>query len=145
MNKVLKPGPDRTVRPEKPRTVNFWGSFSLKNRSMSKNRNPCKPRSDHTVLRTVIRPVFTVSCFPMNLNRKKKKKTQKRRKGTMTTKQGWRHEATASSSVSSFFFFFFFFVRLPLSLFCWTLLCMWSDSYPVQYLGYCIRCNSSNL
>ena len=34
--KVLKPRPDRTVRPEKSRTVYFCDSLSLKNRSMKK-------------------------------------------------------------------------------------------------------------
>ena len=36
----MKPGPDRIVRPEKPRTVHFCGSFSLKNRSMKKKQGP---------------------------------------------------------------------------------------------------------
>ena len=33
---VLKPGPDRTVRPEKLWTAHHHGSFMLKNRSMPK-------------------------------------------------------------------------------------------------------------
>ena len=38
---VMKPGPDRTVRPEKPRTAHFCGSLSLKNPFMAKkNRDP---------------------------------------------------------------------------------------------------------
>ena len=74
---VLKPGPDRTVPLEKPRTAHFCGSFSLKNRSMGKNRDPCKPRLDLTVLRTVIKPLFTVPYFPLNLNLKKNKKIKK--------------------------------------------------------------------
>lgn len=36
--KVFKPGPDRTVRPEKPPTVHFCGSFSIKNRFMGKKQ-----------------------------------------------------------------------------------------------------------
>ena len=32
-NKVLKPEPDRTVRPKKPRTIHLCGSFNCKNRS----------------------------------------------------------------------------------------------------------------
>ena len=35
---VLKSGPDRTVRPEKPSTSHNHGSFKLKNRSMSKKQ-----------------------------------------------------------------------------------------------------------
>ena len=37
---VFKPGPDRTVRPEKPRTVHFYSSFSIKNRSIAKKQGP---------------------------------------------------------------------------------------------------------
>ena len=40
--KVLKPGPDRTVRPENPQTVHFYGSFSIKNRSMGKKKEPVR-------------------------------------------------------------------------------------------------------
>ena len=80
--KVLKPGPDRTVRPENPQTVHFYGSFSIKNRSMGKKRNPCEPRSDLPVLRTVIRPLLTVPCFHLNLNLYKKKKKKKKKKET---------------------------------------------------------------
>ena len=76
---VLKPGPDRTVPPEKPRTAHFCGSFSLKNRSMGKNRDPCKPRLDLMILRTVIKPLFTVPYFPLNLNLKKKIKKNKKK------------------------------------------------------------------
>ena len=71
---VLKPRPDCTVRSEKSRTAHFCGSFSLKNCYMEKNRDPCKPRSDLTVLRTVIKSLLMVPCFPLNLNLKKKKK-----------------------------------------------------------------------
>ena len=70
----MKPKPDRTVRPEKSQTVYLCGSFSLKNRSMRKKRDLCEPRSDLTVLRTVIRPLLTVPYFPLNLNLKEKKK-----------------------------------------------------------------------
>ena len=34
--KVLKPGPDRTVRPENPRIAYFYGSFNIKNRFRGK-------------------------------------------------------------------------------------------------------------
>ena len=37
---VLKPRPDRTVRPGKPQTTHFCDSFSLKNRSMGKKQGP---------------------------------------------------------------------------------------------------------
>ena len=72
-NKVLKLGSDRTFRLKKPRTVHFCSSFSFKNHSMRKNRDPYEPRSDLTVLRIVIRPVLMVPYFPLNLNQKKKK------------------------------------------------------------------------
>ena len=45
--KVLKPGTDRTVRPEKPRTVQFYGLFRVKNRFMPKKQGPA---------RTMVRP-----------------------------------------------------------------------------------------
>ena len=38
--KVLKSGPDRTVRPEKPRTVHLCGFFSFKNLSTWKKQGP---------------------------------------------------------------------------------------------------------
>ena len=75
-SKVLKPIPDRTVRPGKPQTIHFCGSFSLKNRFMGK-----KQRS----VRTAVRPHGSEnhdqtdshgSCFPLNLNLKKKKKKE---------------------------------------------------------------------
>ena len=36
--KVLKPGPDRTIRPEKPRIPQFCGFFSFKNRFIEKKQ-----------------------------------------------------------------------------------------------------------
>ena len=47
LTKVLKPGPDRTIRSENPQTVHFYGSFSIKNRSMGKKQEP---------VRTVVEP-----------------------------------------------------------------------------------------
>ena len=41
-SKILKPRTDRMVRPEKPQTVHFCGSFSLKNRSMGKKQGPVR-------------------------------------------------------------------------------------------------------
>ena len=64
------------VRPGKPQTAHFCGSFSLKNYSMGKKQGP-KPRSNLTVLRTVTKPLLTVPYFPLNLNLKKKKKGQR--------------------------------------------------------------------
>ena len=40
LSKVLKPGPNCIVRPEKPRTSQFCGFFSFKNRSMGKKKGP---------------------------------------------------------------------------------------------------------
>ena len=37
---VLKPGPNRTIRPRKPRIAHFCSSFSLKNCSMGKMQGP---------------------------------------------------------------------------------------------------------
>ena len=42
--KVLKPKPDHTVQLEKPRTVQLYSLFRVKNRSMQKKRGTC---TDH--------------------------------------------------------------------------------------------------
>ena len=47
---VLKLGQDRTVQPEKPQTGHFYGLFNMKNRSMKKNSESYRPRSDRLVL-----------------------------------------------------------------------------------------------
>ena len=52
MSKVLKPGPDRTVQPEKPRTVQFYCLFRMKNRSIQKKQGPA---------RTAVRPSGSVN------------------------------------------------------------------------------------
>ena len=52
--KVLKPRPNHTVRLEKPRTAHLCSSFSLKNPSMEKSRDPCEPLSNLKILRTMI-------------------------------------------------------------------------------------------
>ena len=52
LTKVLKPGPDRTVRPEKPRTVQFYGLFRVKNHSIQKKQGPA---------RTAVRPLGSVN------------------------------------------------------------------------------------
>ena len=72
--KVLKSGPNRTVRPEKPRIVHFVVLLASRTVLYTKSRDPCEPRSDLTVLRTVIRPLLKVPYFPLNMNFKKKKK-----------------------------------------------------------------------
>ena len=76
-SKVLKPGPDRTVRPEKPWTSRHHGSLSLRTGLCQKNRKPFEPRFNHTVLRTVIKPLLTV---PFESEPKKNKNTEKQKK-----------------------------------------------------------------
>ena len=86
--KVLKPRPDRTVRPGKPRAAHFCGSFSLKNRSMGKKQGP---------VRTAVRPHGSEnhdqtashgSLLPLNLNLKTHTHTHtqknKRKRNTTT-------------------------------------------------------------
>ena len=51
-NKVIKPGPDRTVRPENPGTVQIHGPFKVRNRSM---------RKKHGTVRTAVRPSGSVN------------------------------------------------------------------------------------
>ena len=94
-SKVLKPGPDRMVRPGKPRTVHFCSSFSLKNRSMRKKQGS---------IRTAVGPHGSKnhdqtgshgSLLPIEFEPKKKKKNkEKEKRKKTTTKKGWRHEAT---------------------------------------------------
>ena len=48
----FKPGPDRTVEPENPRTVHIYGPFKVKNRSM---------RKKHGTVRTAVRPSGSVN------------------------------------------------------------------------------------
>ena len=72
--KVLKPGLDRTVHQENLEPFIFAVLLTSRTILCAKNRDPCEPRSDLTVLRTMIKPLFTVLYFPLNLNFKKKKK-----------------------------------------------------------------------
>ena len=74
--------PDRTVRSDRKTLKPFIFTVLLASRTAlwEKSRNPCEPRSDLLVLRTVIRPLLTVPCFHLNLNLKKKKKKKRRRK-----------------------------------------------------------------
>ena len=50
--KVIDPGPDRTVGPENPRTVQIHGRFKVRNRSM---------RKKHGTVRTAVRPSGSVN------------------------------------------------------------------------------------
>ena len=76
--------PDRTVRSDRKTLKPFIFMVLLASRTAlwEKNRNPCEPRLDLPVLRTVIRPLLTVPCFHLNLNLYKKKKKKKKKKET---------------------------------------------------------------
>ena len=68
---VLKSGPDRTVRPENPRTVELYGLFRVKNRSMPKKQGPARTavRSSSFVNRDRFlrfERFLLVSAFPVN-------------------------------------------------------------------------------
>ena len=54
--------PDQTVRSDWKNFEPFTFTVLLASKTVlwQKTRNPCKPRSDLTVLRTVIRPLLTV-------------------------------------------------------------------------------------
>ena len=73
---------DRTVWSDRENFEPFIFAVLLISRTAlwEKCRDPCDPRSDLMVLRTVIKPFLTVPCFPLNLNLKKKKKTQKNKR-----------------------------------------------------------------
>ena len=62
--------PDRTVRSDWKTLEPFIFAVFLATKTAlwDKNRDPCDPRSDLTVLRTVIRPLLTVPCIHLNLN-----------------------------------------------------------------------------
>ena len=94
--KVFKPGPDRTVRPEKPRTVHFCGSFSIKNRSMSKKQGPVLTAVGPHGSENRDQTGSHGSLLPIEFEPKKKEKknTEKEKKKKTTMMKGWRHEAT---------------------------------------------------
>ena len=79
---VLKPGPDRTIWSEKPRTAHFCGSFSLKNWSMEKKGT----RANHGRTSRFWEPWsnrfsrFPASFWIWTLKKKKNKTTQKKKK-----------------------------------------------------------------
>ena len=119
--KVLKPGPDCTVWLKNLEPFIFAVLLASRTSLWEKSRDSCEPRSDLTVLRTVIRVLLTVPYFPLNLNLKKKKKWRKGRR-RRRSKGGAMKQLLLLLLLLSFFFFFFS-VCLLLS---WTLLCMWS-------------------
>ena len=81
---------DRTVRSDKKNLELLLFTVLLASRTVQreKNRDPCEPQADLTVLRTVIRPLLTVPYFPLNLNLKKKKKKKKKKKEQQQQKNG---------------------------------------------------------
>ena len=92
--KVLKPEPDRTVRLEKPRTVNFCSSFSLKNRSMRKKQRPVQTAAKPHGSQNCDQTGFHSSLLPVEFEPKKKKNAEKEKRKKTMTKMGWHHEAT---------------------------------------------------
>ena len=80
--------PNRTVRSNRKNLEPLLFAVLLASKTVQweKNRDPCEPRSDLTVLRTVIRPLLTVLYFPL-IWTFKKKKTQKNR--SSSTKPYW--------------------------------------------------------
>ena len=84
---VLKPGPDRTVRPEKPWTSHHHGSFMLKNRSMPKMQGTVwtavQPHSSENRDRTASHG----SLWIWTLKKKKKNPKQKKKKHNSLSKE----------------------------------------------------------
>ena len=105
--KVLKPGPDCTVWLKNLEPFIFAVLLASRTSLWEKSRDSCEPRSDLTVLRTVIRVLLMVPYFPLNLNLKKKKKWRKGRRRRRS--RGGAMKEKNDMSVS-----FFFSVRLPL-------------------------------
>ena len=78
--KVLKPGLDCMVWLKNLEPFIFAVLLASRTSLWEKSRDSCEPRSDLTVLRTVIRALLTVPYFSLNLNLKKKKKWRKGRR-----------------------------------------------------------------
>ena len=93
---VLKSGPDRMVRPEKPWTSHNHGFLCSRTGLYPKSRKPFESRFNRTVLRTVIRPLLTVP-FESEPSKKKKKKTQKNKRKRNTTPSPEKHRNTTPS------------------------------------------------
>ena len=76
VSKVLKPGPDRIIQPEKPWTSHNHSSLSLRTGLCQKNREPFEPSSTAQFWKPWS---DCFSPFPLNLNLKKKN-TEKQKK-----------------------------------------------------------------
>ena len=69
--KVLKSGPDHTIRPEKPQTIQLYGLFRVKNHSMPKKQGPARTTVwpsgfvNHDRFLRFERFLF-ISAFPVN-------------------------------------------------------------------------------
>ena len=95
-SKVFKPGLDRTVRPKKPWTVHFCGSFSIKNRSMSKKQGPVLTAVGPHGSENRDQTGSHGSLLPIEFE--PKKKTQKRRKGR---RRRWRKGGAMKQPIES--------------------------------------------
>ena len=133
--------PDLTVRSDRENLEPFIFAVLLTSRTTlwEKSRDPYKPQSNLTVLRTVIRPLLTVSCFPLNLNLKNKNKnikkkhthTKKQKKKKHNCRESRKHGCSSKATTPApdsrrhdnapptsrlALFFFFFWSSKPLSL-----------------------------
>ena len=114
---------DRTVQSDQENLESFIFAVLLASRTVlcAKNRDPCKPRSNLTVLRTMIRPLLTVPYFPLNLNLKKKKKKIYKKKTHTHTHTHIIYKYSSFSLLSCYFCIFAFSVflsSLVISCFC---------------------------
>ena len=109
-SEVLKPEPDRMVRPGKPQTAHFCGSFSLKNCSMRKKQEPVRiavgPHGSENRNKTASHG----SLLPFESEPLKKKKKHRKTKEKETQLPGvhhvFRNTATAISRETQHVFMF---------------------------------------
>ena len=96
--KVLKSGPDRTVRLEKPWTSHNHGFLCSRTGLCPKSREPFESRFNRTVLRTVIRPLLTVPFESEPSQKKKKKNTEKQKKKKHNSRETQKHNSLSKET-----------------------------------------------
>ena len=126
--------PDRTVRFDRKNLESFIFAVLLASRTVlcAKNRDPCKPRSNLTILRTMIRPLLTVPYFPLNLNLKKIKKKLKKKKT---------HTHTHTHYLQVFFIFSSLLLFLHFCLLCLPLFSCYFLFLPSHLLNLIVKAN----
>ena len=95
---VLKSGPDRTVRLEKPWTSHNHGFLCSRTGLYPKSRKPFESRFNRTVLRTVIRPFLTVPFESELIKKKKNTEKQKKKKHNSLSRETQKHNSLSKET-----------------------------------------------